>query len=192
MPLVLISFLDGEIVHAEIDDLSFDHLLLEGEVRGADPNNDRVLFPLSAIRQIVIGHPQKAPAGASAWDRAAFHFADGQVLRASIAPDGTLGRFGGVWRVVEPDAAEMCTLGIPYTALKGVYQLRHWDSRPVGSRGGAEFRADRLARTLAERDAASEPSAMHRQPLINRVRTDPNRLPSPPGNLPVTKPAGSP
>ena len=39
MPLVLISFVDGEIVHADVDDLSFDRPLLEAEVRGADPNN---------------------------------------------------------------------------------------------------------------------------------------------------------
>ena len=45
MPLVLISFLDGEIVHAEIYDLSFDRPLVEAEVRGADPNNERALFP---------------------------------------------------------------------------------------------------------------------------------------------------
>jgi hypothetical protein len=190
--VVLISFLDGEIVHAEIDDLSFDHLLLEGEVRGADPNNDRALFPLSAIRQLVIGHPQAAPVDASTWDRAAFHFTDGQVLRASIAPDATLGRFGGVWRLVEAGAAEVRTLGIPYTALKGVYQLRHWDSRPVGSRGAADSRADRLARTLAERDAGSEPSAVRQRPLISRFQTGPHGPASPPSNRPVTKPSGGP
>jgi hypothetical protein len=192
VPLVLISFLDGEIVHAEIDDLSFDHLLLEGEVRGADPNNDRALFPVSAIRQIVIGHPQPAPAAAATWDRAAFHFADGQVLRASIAPDATLGRFGGVWRVVEAGTPDMRTIGIPYTALKGVYQLRHWDSRPVGSRAGADSRADRLARTLAERDAGSEAHPQRHHPLISRVHPAPPGPASPPGNRPVTKPSGGP
>jgi hypothetical protein len=60
VPLVPISVLDGEIVHAEIDGLSFDRLLLEGGFRGADPHDDRARFPLSAVRQVVTGHPQPA------------------------------------------------------------------------------------------------------------------------------------
>ena len=169
--LVLISFLDGEILHAEVDDLSFDRPVLEAEIRGADPNNERALFPLSAIRQLVVGQAQPVPADLPEWDRAAFHFVDGQVLRASVAPDSLLGRFGGMWRAVEPGIPEMRTLGIPYSSLKGVFKLRQWDSRPVGARSGADARADPVARILAERDggAAVSPAA-HRRPLISRVR----------------------
>ena len=175
MSLVLISFLDGEIVRAEIDDLSFDRTLLEAEVRGADPNNERALFPLSAIRQLLVGQPEPVPVDLPSWDRAAFHFIDGQVLRASVAPDSVLGRFGGLWRAVEPGIPEMRTLGIPYSSLKGVFKLRQWDSRPVGARSGTESHLDQVARILAEREAAgggtggaSRPD--HRGPLISRVR----------------------
>ena len=171
MPLVLISFLDGEIVHAEVSDLSFDRPLVEAEVRGADPNNERALFPLTAIRQLVVGQSAPAPKDLAGWDRAAFHFVDGQVLRASVAPDSLLGRFGGLWRAVEPGAPEVRTLGIPYSSLKGVFKLRQWDSRPVGARSGADTHLDQMARILAERDAggmASSPA--HRQPLISRVK----------------------
>ncbi len=171
MPLVLISFLDGEIVHAEVGDLSFDRPLVEAEVRGADPNNERALLPLTAIRQIVVGQSAPAPEDLSGWDRAAFHFLDGQVLRASVAPDSLLGRFGGLWRAVEPGSPEMRTLGIPYSSLKGVFKLRQWDSRPVGARSGADTHLDQVARILAERDGggtASPPAPRH--PLISRVK----------------------
>ena len=171
MPLVLISFLDGENVHADVDDLSFDRPLVEAEVRGADPNNERALFPLSAIRQLVVGQPMPAPDDLTGWDRAAFHFMDGQVLRASVAPDSLLGRFGGLWRAVEPGAPEMRLLGIPYSSLKGVFKLRQWDSRPVGARTRGDTHLNQVARILAERDGggtASPPE--HRHPLISRVR----------------------
>ena len=171
MPLVLISFLDGEIVHADVGDLSFDRPLIEAEVRGADPNNERALFPLSAIRQVVVGQPMPAPENLAGWDRAAFHFTDGQVLRASVAPDSLLGRFGGLWRAVEPGSPEVRTLGIPYSSLKGVFKLRQWDSRPVGARSGADPRVNQVARILAERDGggmAAPPN--ERLPLISRVR----------------------
>ncbi|HXZ99218.1 MAG TPA: hypothetical protein VEK76_02600 [Candidatus Binatia bacterium] len=161
MPVVLISFLDGEIVHAEVGDLSFDAAVLEAEVRGADPNNERALFPLSAIRQVVVGNAQPVPADLAKWDRAAFHFVDGQVMRASIAPDPRLGRFGGLWRTVEPGLPEMRTLGIPYTSLKGVFKLRRWDSRPVSARSGTEGQVGQVARVLAERDASRLTQRVH-------------------------------
>ena len=171
VPLVLISFLDGEIIHADVGDLSFDRPLLEAEVRGADPNNERALFPLTAIRQLLVGQPEPVPDDLPAWDRAAFHFIDGQVLRASVAPDSLLGRFGGLWRAVEPGTPELRILGIPYSSLKGVFKLREWDSRPVGARSGADAHLDQVARILAERDAGgSAPSPLPQRPLISRVR----------------------
>lgn len=166
---VLINFLDGEILHAEIGELSFEHPLLEAEVRGVDPNNERALFPLSAIRQIILGGPEPGPPASEMeeWDRAAFHFGDGQVLRASIAPDAVIGRYGGIWRICEQGSGEVRTMGIPYTALKGVFQLRQWDSRPQRERAG-DSHIDHLARVLAEREAAE--TAPARRPLISRVR----------------------
>ncbi len=170
MPVVLIRFLDGEILHGDVDDLSFDRALLEVDVRGADPNNERALLPLSSIRQVVIGNPQAAPPQASGWDRAAFHFVDGQVLRAHIAPDSRLGRFGGIWQVAEPGLSEMRTVGIPYSALKGVFKLRQWDSRPLSARGGGESGPSASVRILAEREAAASPHPLGRQRRNERVR----------------------
>src|ERR1700726_4742632 len=102
MPDVVISFIDGEVLHAEIPELTFDMPVIEAEVRGVEPNNKRAILPLTAITQIVIGSPQAAPSPEviADWDRAAFHFIDGQVLRASIAPDALLGRHGGIWQMV--------------------------------------------------------------------------------------------
>ena len=171
VPLVLISFLDGEIIHAEVDDLSFDQPLVEAEVRGADPNNERALFPLSAIRQLVVGPPQPVTGDIAGWDRAAFHFIDGQVLRASVAPDSVLGRFGGLWRAVEPGVPEVRTLGIPYSSLKGVFKLRQWDSRPVAARSGGDTHLEQMARILAEREGtgSASPTPPPRS-LISRIR----------------------
>jgi hypothetical protein len=168
--LVLIRFLDGEILHGDVDDLSFDRALLEVDVRGADPNNERALLPLSSIRQVVIGDAETAPAEASTWDRAALHFIDGQVLRAHIAPDSRLGRFGGVWQIVEPGLPEVRTLGIPYTALKGVFKLRQWDSRPLSARAGGETGASLSVRNLAEREASSSALPIGRPRRTERIR----------------------
>ena len=173
---MVISFMDGEVLHVEAPELTFELAILEAELRSVDPNGERAIFPVSAIRQLLIGDPRPAPPAeeVTGWDRAAFHFTDGQVLRASIAPRALLGRFGGVWDVVEPGAHVMRTIGIPYAALKGVFHIRQWESRPVGARDDEE-RLDQLARILAEREAASAGSTPepHRRALLSRMRRPP-------------------
>jgi len=179
VPAVVISFLDGEVLHAETPPITFDRQVIEAEVRSVDPNNERALFPVTAIRQILVGDPSAAPgpAVASGWDRAAFHFSDGDVLRASISPDALLGRYGGVWQIVEPGSIDLRTIAIPYSALKGVYRIKQWDSRPLTERM-ANGRIEQLARILAEREAnVTGGEAPPRRVLLSRMRRPPRDEP---------------
>ena len=171
MPQVVISFSDGEVLHVTTPDVTFDLAVLEAEFPSVEPNSERALFAVSAIRQLLIGEPSPAPPHdeLAAWDKAAFHFIDGQVLRASIRPQAILGRFGGVWDIVEPGDTELRTIGIPYAALKGVYRIRQWDSRPLNERSG-DARLDQLARILAEREAGGEDEDGAPGTLLSRVR----------------------
>jgi hypothetical protein len=172
VPDVVISFVDGEVLHAEIPELTFDLPVIEAEVRGVEPNNQRAILPLTAITQIVIGSPGGAPPPevVAEWDRAAFHFIDGQVLRASIAPDALLGRHGGIWQMVGPGESELITLAVPYCALKGVFHVRQWDSRPFSERGERDH-IDIVTRVLAERERHLEEMATpeQRRPLMSRI-----------------------
>lgn len=174
MPAVVISFVDGEVLHVTTPEITFELALLEAEFPSIEPNSERALFPVGAIRQLLIGDPMPAPPAdeLAAWDKAAFHFLDGQVLRASIRPQAILGRFGGVWDIVEAGSDELRTVGIPYAALKGVYRVRQWDSRPLHERTG-EARVDQLARILAERELGG-PSDASRGSLLSRVRRSRN------------------
>lgn len=177
MTAIVISFMDGEVLHAEAHELTFELAILEAELRSVDPNGERALFAVSAIRQVLVGDPRPAPSAdeVERWDRAAFHFSDGEVLRASIAPQALLGRFGGVWDVVEPGAGVVRTIGIPYAALKGVFRIRQWDSRPFGERG-EEDQLDQLARVLSERETAGNGVAPHHRALLSRMRRPPDAV----------------
>jgi hypothetical protein len=178
MPLVVVTFHDGEVLYAETPELTFALPVLEAEVRNVDSNSQRALLPLGAIRQILIGDVEPAPAESvlATWDRAAFHFLDGQVLRAWIGPDVTLGQHGGIWRAVEPGSDELYSLAIPYASLKGVYQLRQWDSRPGSERApradGIPLHVDTMVRVLAEREARATRQRVTREgtPLLERMR----------------------
>jgi hypothetical protein len=177
---LLIVFCDGEVLAAETAELHFDLPVIEAEITNIDSNGERAILPLGGIRQMIVGDPEPAPAEAelATWDRAAFHFLDGQVLRAWIAPDVLLGAHGGIWPVVEPGSDELRRLAIPYSALKGVFRLRQWDGRSAGERAartdGAPVHLEHVVRVLAEREARAQghspPSGRHG--LLERIRDD--------------------
>ncbi|HEY6379307.1 MAG TPA: hypothetical protein VI316_09010 [Candidatus Dormibacteraeota bacterium] len=180
MTRLLIIFCDGEVLAAETADLHFDLPVIEAEITNVDSNGERAILPLAGIRQIIVGDPEPAPAEAelATWDRAAFHFLDGQVMRAWIAPDVLLGAHGGIWPVVEPDGEELRRLAIPYSALKGVFRLRQWDGRSAGERAaqlaGTAVHLEHMVAVLAEREAraSGRQPARGGQGLLERVRAE--------------------
>jgi hypothetical protein len=175
---VVISFLDGEVLFAETPEITFELPILEAQVENVDANSERALIPTSAVRQIIVGAVEPAPEASTVetWDKAVFHFLDGQLLHAYIAPDALLGRHGGIWRMVERGSDELRTLAIPYSSLKAVFRVRVWDSRSAGERAardaGVSPHLDNVVRVLAERELRAhggvpqEPEA----PLISRIR----------------------
>ncbi|HEX3604722.1 MAG TPA: hypothetical protein VH134_02280 [Candidatus Dormibacteraeota bacterium] len=166
MPLVVITFHDSEVLWAETPTIGFDLPVIEAEIRNVDSNSERALLPLAAIRQLMIGEVRPAPPAEilAGWDKAAFHFLDGHVLRAWLGPEVRLGPHGGVWELVEHGTPEpeLRTIGVPWSSLKGVFQIRQWDSRPAGERAaraaGEPVHLENMIRVLAEREArAAEP-----------------------------------
>lgn len=179
MAPVVISFLDGEVLFADVPEISFEIPVLEAQVENVDANSERALIPTTAIRQIIVGEVEAAPDRdtVESWDKAVFHFIDGQLLHAHIAPEASLGRHGGIWRMVERGGEELRTLAIPYTALKAVFRVRVWDSRSAGERAAREAgvspHLDTVVRVLAEREQRAHGglrAAEEEAPLISRMR----------------------
>jgi hypothetical protein len=179
MPSVVISFLDGEVLFAETPEILFDLPVIEAQVENVDANSERALIPTTAIRQIIVGRAEPTPdkATVESWDKAVFHFLDGQILHAHIAPEAALGRHGGIWRLVERGGEELRTLAIPYTSLKAIFRVRVWDSRTAGERAardaGVSPHLDTVVRVLAEREARAHGGTVgdaEEAPLISRMR----------------------
>jgi hypothetical protein len=177
MPQVMISFLDGEVLFAETPEITFDLPVIEARVDNVDANSERALVPTTAIRQMIVGDVEAAPelATVETWDKAVFHFVDGQVLQAYIEPQALLGRHGGIWRLVERGSDELRTIAVPYSALKAVFRVRVWDSRPASERAAREAgvspHLDTVVRVLAEREMRSTGQIRPEEaPLISRMR----------------------
>ena len=70
--------------------------------------------------------------------------------------------------------SELRTIAIPYAALKGIYQIRQWDSRPASERD-EHAELDQLARVLSERERniATGAAVPPLRPLLSRMRRPP-------------------
>ncbi|HET9051128.1 MAG TPA: hypothetical protein VFO60_05455 [Candidatus Dormibacteraeota bacterium] len=179
MPTVVILFNDGEVMYARTPPLRFDLPVIEVEVLDPGSNCEQAILPLHAIRQLIVQDSAATPAPESldGWDRAAFHFVDGHVLRAWVGPDALLGAHGGLWPCVEPGSDEKRTIAIPYSSLKGVFRLRSWDGRALAARqSDAPSEAqglDQVVRILAEREVRALGHRERRSgTLLDRLRSD--------------------
>lgn len=179
MPNLVIVFHDGEIMCATSPPLRFDLPVIEADVTDLETNSERAILPLASIRQIIVGDVVAAPSPEEmdGWDRAAFHFTDGQVMRAWVGPDAVLGVHGGIWPIVEPGSEELRTLAIPYTSLKGIFRLHAWDTRSGPERAaaaaGSSASVDQTVRVLAERELRSLGAPDRRgATLLDRLRAD--------------------
>ncbi|MGH7640675.1 MAG: hypothetical protein ACREN7_10130 [Candidatus Dormibacteria bacterium] len=159
MPEVVVSFLDGEILYGELPQLQMDDPFVDLDLNTLDGNSRQALVPVSGVRQIELAKvdPQSPDLDLEQTPRVALHFIDGQVVRAHVLSPASLQRFGAIWDIVDANSQEHKVCAIPYTALKGAFYVRHWDTRPplerTSSVGGVNAQQRRrLAEIQARRN----------------------------------------
>ena len=140
MPEVVVSFLDGEVLYGEIPLLHMDDPFLDLDLHTMDGNARQALVPVSGVRQVDLKDLA----------RVALHFVDGQVMRAHVVNPASLQRFGSVWDIIEAKSREHKMCAIPYTALKGAFYVRRWDTRPPLERSSSVASPQAGRKRLAE------------------------------------------
>jgi len=128
---VTIRFLDDEIIEGRVGTLSLNQPNLELDMPDDASNNERALIPLPSIKRITL----KAGAPTSeeqkrAQRKVAIRFQDGEVLKGYLDGDLQHASHGLVLRFMTVEKDHIETLGIPYTALKALFYLKSWDTRP--------------------------------------------------------------
>ncbi|MGA2872081.1 MAG: hypothetical protein ABSF27_00585 [Candidatus Dormibacteria bacterium] len=197
VPEVVVSFLDGEILYGELPLLHMDDPFLDLDLNTLDGNARQALIPVSAVRQVdVTKVTQPGPqTDLKQLARVALHFVDGQVLRAHVVAPASLQRFGSVWDIIDAKSLEHKVTAIPYTALKGAFYVRRWDTRPPLERSKSVAAAQsgqrrRLAELQAKRgrEGLSRRVPRPRGGLLDRIDPDQGqhrgvegRPPDPPG-----------
>ena len=128
---VTIRFLDDEIMEGRVGSISLDQPNLELEMLDQASNNERALIPLPSIKRIALGSGVPAAAEqARAEKKVAIRFQDGEVLKGYLDGDLMHATYGITMRLMSVEKDRIETLGIPYTALKALFYLKSWDTRP--------------------------------------------------------------
>jgi hypothetical protein len=127
---VTVRFLDDEIIEGQVGSLSLDAPNVELELPEAASNNERALIPLPAIKRIALWAGKPTAEQARTDRKVAIRFADGEVLKGYLSGGLQLSGHGVTLKLLSVDRARIETLAIPYTALKALFYVKSWDTRP--------------------------------------------------------------
>jgi hypothetical protein len=128
---VTIRFLDDEIMEGRVEAISLDQPNIEMEMSDQASNNERALIPLPSIKRITLkaGAPSSEEQARAAL-KIAIRFQDGEVLKGYLDGELQHASHGVTMRLMTVEKDRIETLGIPYTALKALFYLKSWDTRP--------------------------------------------------------------
>lgn len=129
---VTVRFLDDEIMEGRASPVDLDLPNIELEMPDEGSNNERALIPLPSIKRITLaaGSPTPAEQGRTG-QKVAIRFIDGEVLRGYLDGELRHASHGVTMRLMTVEKDRIETLGIPYTALKALFYLKTWDTRPM-------------------------------------------------------------
>ncbi len=128
---VTIRFLDDEIMEGRAGTISLDQPNIELEMVDQASNNERALIPLPSIKRITLGAAAPTPQEQTrAEKKVAIRFQDGEVLKGYLDGELQHASHGVTMRLMAVEKDRIETLGIPYTALKALFYLKSWDTRP--------------------------------------------------------------
>ncbi len=128
---VTVRFLDDEIMEGRAGTISLNQPNIELQMPDEASNNERALIPLPSIKRITLtaGEPSSVER-ARAERKVAIRFQDGEVLKGYLDGELRHASHGLTLRLLSVEKDRIETLGIPYTALKALFYLKTWDTRP--------------------------------------------------------------
>ena len=127
---VVVRFADDEIAEGlavlDLDKPDF-------ELRFASPveNSREAIVPLASVKRVLLQrHLVAEPVAPDLLRKVALHFWDGEVITGLLREVPQRLRHGMVVELLSPEADQAELLALPYHAIKAVFFLRTWDTRP--------------------------------------------------------------
>ena len=128
---VTIRFLDDEIMEGRVAQIDLQHPNLQVDLTEEASNNESALVPLPSVKRITLTTAAPSAAEKNKEGRkVAIRFVDGEVLKGYLEGELRHATHGITMRLMTVEKDRIETLAIPYTALKALFYLKTWDTRP--------------------------------------------------------------
>jgi hypothetical protein len=128
---VVVRFGDGEIAEGRAQHLDLDHAEFELTFDNPLDNARSAIVPLASVKRVLIRREEiKEHVPDDVLRKVALHFWDGEVVKGLLRSVPERHRNGMTLELLTPEADRAEVYALPYHALKAVFFLRTWDTRP--------------------------------------------------------------
>jgi hypothetical protein len=136
---VLVRFADDEVAEGRSRDLDLEKTEFEMSFDAPRDNTRFAIVPLASVKRVLLSRDrvnERVPD--DVLRKVALHFWDGEVVRGLLRTVPERHRHGMTLELLTPAADRAELYALPYHALKAVFFLRTWDTRPpqLESNGG--------------------------------------------------------
>lgn len=127
---VVVRFADDEIAEG-LAVLDLDRPDFELRFESPAENSREAIVPLASVKRVLLQRePVAEPVPDDLLRKVALHFWDGEVITGLLREVPRRLRHGMVVELLSPEADRAELLALPYHAIKAVFFLRTWDTRP--------------------------------------------------------------
>jgi hypothetical protein len=126
-----VRFADDEIAEGCTRDLDLDKPEFEFTFDNPADNSRSAIIPVASVKRILVEREHVTiPIPEDLLRKVAIHFWDGEVVTGLLREVPRRQRHGMVIELITPQADRAEVYALPYHALKAVFFLRTWDTRP--------------------------------------------------------------
>jgi hypothetical protein len=128
---VLVRFADDEVAEGHTGDLDLERTEFQLSFITARDNRRSAIVPLSAVKRVLLERREvRDPVPDDVLRKVALHFWDGEVVKGLLRSVPERHRNGMTLELLSPEEDCADVYALPYHALKAVFFLRTWDTRP--------------------------------------------------------------
>jgi hypothetical protein len=128
---VLVRFADDEVAEGHTSDLDLEHTEFELSFDSPRDNTRSAIVPLASVKRVLLHRDEVSErVPDDVLRKVALHFWDGEVVTGLLRSVPERHSNGMTLELLTPEADRAELYALPYHALKAVFFLRTWDTRP--------------------------------------------------------------
>jgi hypothetical protein len=128
---VLVRFADDEVAEGHTSDLDLEQTEFELQYANPEDNTRSAIVPFASVKRVLLHQDEvREHVPDDVLRKVALHFWDGEVVKGLLRSLPERHRNGMTVELLTPEAERAEVYALPYHALKAVFFLRTWDTRP--------------------------------------------------------------